>query len=147
MHPLHVTLISLNKDTGSDTVKMLFRMYYDDFLLDYKLYQPDFESGKTGDPTDYFGKVISSYFNERVQVYINGNLTAGTVSELSINNYEVLMSLTYRSVASPKSVRIRNRILTAVYSDQTNMIYLNIDKYENALKLTVERPEATVQLK
>ena len=147
LHPLHVTLISLNKEAGSDGITILFRMYYDDFLLDYKLYQPEFEPEKIIEATDYFRQLIGDYFNERVQIYVNGKLIPGKVLELSVSNYEVLMSLSYAYATDVKDLRIRNRVLTGIYSDQTNMVYLNVDNYENAFKLTPEKPEVTVRLK
>ncbi len=146
-HPVRVTLITLNKDPGNDTIRMSFRMYYDDFLLDYKLYQPEFDSGKINDPADFFQNRIIDYFNERVQIYLNGKLLQGTLSGFSIDNYEIIMSLSYRSDKKPKNLRIRNKILTSIYPEQANMVYLNIDKYENALKLTANNVEATIKLK
>ena len=41
MHPVHVTLTSIDQIQGSDSMKVFFRMYYDDFLRDYKLYDPN----------------------------------------------------------------------------------------------------------
>jgi hypothetical protein len=146
-HPVHVTLISLNKDPGSETLKMTFRMYYDDFLLDYKMYDPDFEPGGINDPTKYFSGLIGSYFNERVKIYINGKLIPGKISELSVNDYEILMNLSYLTVRPPKNLRIMNQILTGIYSDQANMVYLNIDGYENAVKLTPGNAEANIKIK
>jgi hypothetical protein len=147
MHPLHVSLVTLNHDNGSDTLKMLFRMYYDDFLLDYKSDKPDFDSGKINDPNDYFRNIIGAYLNARVQIYINGKLTDGNVSDLSINGYEVLMNVTYPSDKPPRSIRIRNKVLTSIYSDQANMVYLRIDGYENAVKLTPDNVETTIKIK
>jgi hypothetical protein len=144
---VRVTLITLEKEPGSDTIRMSFRMYYDDFLLDYKLYQPEFESGKINYPADYFQNRIIDYFNERVQVYLNGKLLPGTLSGFSIDNYEIIMSLAYHSDKKPKNLRISNKILTSIYPEQANMVYLNIDKYENALKLTANNVEATIRLK
>jgi len=40
-----------------------------------------------------------------------------------------------------------NQILTGIYSDQANMVYLNIDGYENAVKLTPGNAEANIKIK
>jgi len=137
----------MNKEPGTDTISMSFRMYYDDFLLDYKLYQPDFDSGRINDLTDYFKNRIINYFNERVKIYLNGKLQQATLSDFSVSNYEILMRLTYRSDIKPKTLRISNKILTGIYADQANMVYLNIEKYENAIKLTSENVETTIKIK
>jgi len=146
-HPVHVTLTSLNKEQGNDTLKMSFRMYYEDFLLDYRLFKPGFEAGKIADPEDYFKKNIEQYFNDRVQLYINRKLLPCKLSELTINNYEILLSLTCLTGKPPGSIRIKNQILTGIYSDQANLVYLKIDKYENAVKLTTDKAEAFIKIK
>ncbi|HOW09078.1 MAG TPA: hypothetical protein PLX08_04670 [Bacteroidales bacterium] len=147
VHPVRVTLTTLNKDPGSDTIRMSFRMYFDDFLLDYKLYRPEFEPGKINDPKEYFQSRIIDYFNERVQICLNGKLLPGTILGFSIDNYEIILNLAYVSDKRPKNLRIRNNILTSIYPEQANMVYLNIDRYENALKLTAENVEASIRIK
>ncbi|MGD0340633.1 MAG: DUF6702 family protein [Bacteroidales bacterium] len=37
-HPVHVTLTSIDHGSGTDSLKVLVRMFYDDFLRDYKLF-------------------------------------------------------------------------------------------------------------
>ncbi len=41
-HPVHVTVTTINQAQGNDSMKVFFRMYYDDFLRDYKSFDPDF---------------------------------------------------------------------------------------------------------
>jgi hypothetical protein len=147
LHPVHVTIISLNKDQGTNAMKMMFRMYYDDFLLDYKFYKPDFKPSDVSEPEKYFQGGMDKYFNERVQIYVNKKQIKGTISEISINEYEILMSLAYEVDNPPKTLKIRNQILTKIYNDQANMIYLKIDGYEDAVKLTPDNTEATVKIK
>ena len=40
-HPVHVTLTTIEQAQGTDTMKVFFRMYYDDFLRDYKMFDPN----------------------------------------------------------------------------------------------------------
>jgi len=147
MHPVHVTLTSLNQAPGNDTLKVSFRMYYDDFQRDYKLYYPDFKPGSDNDTSLYPHEKLVKYFNERVNVSINNKLLTGYLSDVSINRYEILMNIYYLSAKKAKTFRIRNKVLTTIYSDQANMVYLNINKYEDALKLTVDHDEEVVELK
>ncbi len=146
-HPMHVTLTSINQVQGSDTLKVFFRMYYDDFLNDYKLYDPDYTiktiSGKKTVPNDR----ISQYFNDKVHIYINHKLLTGKLSEVSNNYYEICLNLTYISVNDPKKIKIRNQVMTLLYSDQTNMVFLNVNKYEDTMKLTPDHDMETRNLK
>lgn len=146
-HPVHVTLTTINQVQDSDTLKVICRIYYDDFQLDYKLFYPEFTRGNDNDTTHYPHAMLNEYFNGRVQIYINNKLLSGILSDVTINNYEILLSLIYLSDKKPRNFRIRNQIMTSIYSDQANMVYLNINKYEDAIKLTVDKVEAGIRLK
>jgi hypothetical protein len=147
LHPVHVTLTTINQAQNSDTLKVFCRMYYDDFQLDYKLFYPEFKPGISNDTMYYSHEMLNKYFQGRVQIYINSKLLSGRLSDVTINDYEILLNFKYHSVRKPRNFRIRNQIMTSIYSDQANMVYLNINKYEDAIKLTVEKVEAGIRLK
>ena len=137
-HPVHVTLTSIDQAQGSDTLKVFFRMYYDDFLRDYKQYDPEFNMDKIqGDKTIPDDR-LNRYFNDRVRIYINNKLLTGKLSAVSNDNIEITLSLHYKSYMDPGKFKIVNEILIRLYSDQANMIYLNINKYQDAIKLTAD---------
>jgi hypothetical protein len=137
-HPVHVTLTSIDQVQGSDTMKVFFRMYYDDFLRDYKLYDPgrnlENVSVSQSFPTDLIGK----YFNDKVHIYVNNKLLTGTVASMSIQDNEIFLNLLFPSDKDPKKIRIKNQILTGLYSDQTNMIFITVNKKKEAMRLTPE---------
>ena len=141
MHPLHVTLTTINQDQGNDTLKVFFRMYYDDFLKDYRLFDPDFNSTVKNDTVIIPDDQIAKYFNSRVQIYINRKLLDGRLEKIENESYEVRLRMVYLSDKRPRNFRIRNHVLTAVYSDQSNMIFININGFEDAMKLTVDHIE------
>jgi hypothetical protein len=147
MHPVHVTLTTVNQAQGSDTMNVFFRMYYDDFLRDYKLYYPDLAAGEKSDTTGISREMFLRYFNDRVSIYVNGKQLQGKITDFTTDSYEIRINLAYRSFANPAKFRIRNKILTTVYTDQANMVYINIGKYQNAVNLTVADIDATVSLK
>jgi hypothetical protein len=146
-HPVHVTLTTINQVQDNDTLKVFFRMYYDDFQRDYMLYYPEFKPKKNNDTTDIPREMLNKYFNDRVQIYINHKLLSGKLSDVSIDSYEICLNLIYHSYKKPKNFLIRNQVLTSIYSDQANMVYLNINKYEDAIKLTVDHFEESIGLK
>jgi hypothetical protein len=137
-HPVHVTLTTIDQVDGSDTMKVFFRMYFDDFLLDYKAYDPqcnrDIYSESQTFPADMAGR----YFNSKVHIYLNNKLLTGDVSEVTILDNEIFLKLRYRSLKNPKKIKVTSRVLTGLYSDQTNMIFININKNEEAMRLTPE---------
>lgn len=135
-HPFHVTITSIEQEQNSDTLKVFFRMYYDDFLNDYKTYNPgslpDIKSQDKAVSNDQ----INQYINDRIRIYINNKLLTGKLTDVFKDNFEISLSLYYKSAKKPKKFAIINRVLTGMYSDQTNMVYLNINNYQDAMKLT-----------
>lgn len=146
-HPVHVTLTSITQIQDSDTLKVFFRMYYDDFQRDYNLYYPEFRPGRGNDTSAIHKESLNKYFNDRVRVYLNHKLIKGRLTDFSVDGYEIRMNLIYQSDKRPRSFRISNKILTSIYSDQANMIYLKIINYEDAIKLTADHAEAAISIK
>ena len=146
-HPVHVTLTSITQIKDSDTLKVFFRMYYDDFQRDYMLYFPEFKPGRGNDTSASSRDSLNKYFNDRVRIYVNHKLLQGRLSDFSIDGYEIRLNLFYHSDKKPGNFRISNKILTSIYADQANMVYLKIIKYEDAIKLTVDHTEAAIRIK
>jgi hypothetical protein len=142
-HPVHVTLTTIDQVQGSDSMKVFFRMYYDDFLRDYKLYDPDGNIEKISVNQSFPADLANKYFNDKVHIYINNKLLTGKVLTVNIQDYEIFLKLLYRSDRDPKKIKIRNQVLTGLYSDQTNMIFININKNEEAMRLTPEHDKET----
>ena len=100
-------------------------MYYDDFLLDYKLYDPQFDFEKISGDQSIPADLINKYFDDNVHIYVNRKLLTGKLITVNIlDNYEICLSLLYWSDKEPKKIKVRNQILTGLYSDQENMIFL-----------------------
>ena len=137
-HPVHVTLTTIDQVQGTDSMKVFFRMYYDDFLRDYELFDPYADLDKESLNQSFPSDLINKYFNDKVHIYINNKLLTGKVLTVNIQDYEIFLKLLYRSDKDPKKIKIRNQVLTGLYSDQTNMIFININKNEEAMRLTPE---------
>jgi hypothetical protein len=146
-HPVHITLTSIDQAQGSDSLRVTFRMYYDDFLRDYKLFDPDFNYQIKSVDQLFPDDLLSKYFNDRVHIYINNKLLPGKLLDADIpDNYEIILSLLYKSDKEPKKFRIRNQILTGLYADQKNMVFFSINKYEAAMKLTRKHRQESCKL-
>jgi hypothetical protein len=137
-HPAHVTLTSMEQNEDSDTLKVFFRMYYDDFLNDYKSYNPAFDFNKISRELPVTPDQINDYFNDRINISVNKKLLTGRLSDLFKDNFEISFSVHYKSVRKPRKLTITNQVLIKIYNDQVNMVYLNINEYQDAVKLTSE---------
>lgn len=142
-HPVHVTLTSIEQIQGSDSMKVFFRMYYDDFLLDYKKYNQKSNLAKISVNQSFPADMINKYFNDKVHIYVNNKLLTGKVLIVNIQDNEIFLNLSLRSDKDPKKIKISNKVLTGLYSDQINMIFIKINKNEHAMRLTPEHVKET----
>jgi hypothetical protein len=137
-HPVHVTLTTIDQAQGNDSMKVFFRMYYDDFLRDYTLFDPGFNTQNTSLNQSFPDDLANKYFNNKINIYINNKLLTGKTLTVTIQDNEIFLNLLYRSDKNPKKIKIRNQVLTGLYSDQTNMIFIKINLNEEAMRLTPE---------
>jgi hypothetical protein len=146
-HPVHVTLTTINQVQGTDSLKVFFRMYYDDFLRDYKLYDPKCVLEEISGDQTFPADLIDQYFNDQVHIYVNNKLLKGKLLTVSIIDNEICLNLFYRSDNKPKKIKIRNQVLTRLYNDQINMIFISIYRINEALRLTPEHNKEIISLK
>ena len=148
-HPVHVTLTSIDHVQDTDSMKVFIRMYYDDFLLDYKLFDKsvnaDYISGNKSFPAD----LMNTYLAEKVIISVNNKELKGKLLNLTLaaRENEISVNMLYSSVRKPEIITVRNEIMTGLYADQANMTIIKINDFEEGVKLTPEKREQTFKLK
>lgn len=147
LHPVHVTMTSIDHVPDSDSLKVFFRMYFDDFLRDYKLYDTERDLNKISGDQPFPADLMNKYFNAKVSIYINNKLLNGKLLTMNLVDNEISLNLLYRSDKKPKKITVRNMVLTGLYSDQANMTIIRINNFEEGIKLTPEHSEETFSLK
>lgn len=146
-HPVHVTLTSIDQSLQSDSLRVFIKMYYDDFLLDYQLFT------KTGVPADlslskpFADDLLNKYIAEKVNIYINNKQLEGKLLSQDLSDNELRLNLIYKSDKKPKTITVKNTIMTSLYFDQANMTIIRIDDFEEGIKLTSEVSEKTFSVK
>jgi hypothetical protein len=142
-HPVHVTLTTIEQDQGTDTMKVFFRMYYDDYLRDYKMYDPDRNLEIFSTDQSFPADLSNKYFNDKIHIYVNNKLLTGKVLAVTILDNEIFLNLVFHSEKDPKKIKIRNQISIGLYTDQTNMVFININKNEEAMRFTPDHDKET----
>lgn len=143
LHPVHVTLTTIDQVHGADTMNVHFRMYYDDFLRDFELYDKNFDNQTSAESTTFPVDLVNKYFNDKVHLYVNNKLLKGKVLMVTIRDNEIFLNLSYRSDIDPRRIKVSNKILTGLYSDQTNMVFIKLNKNEQAMRLTPDHDKET----
>ncbi len=147
LHPVHVSLTSIDYSTGMDSYKVFVRMYFDDFLLDYKLFGKEAKNEDFSEGNSRGKDYMEEYLREKIKIEVNNKELSGVLSEIKLNENEVSMNLEYKSLQYPRTITVKNMILTDLYSDQANMIIIRIDDFEEGVKLSSEKTEETFKIK
>jgi hypothetical protein len=146
-HPVHVTLTSIDYIPEMDSFKVFVRMYFDDFLRDYKLNGGDIQKeGFSGDNSSSRA-VMEKYLGEKIIIKVNEKQLSGKLQDMKLADNEISMNLEYSTVKKPKTITVKNFIMTGLYGDQSNMIIVSINDFEEGVKLTSDKTEQTFKIK
>jgi len=141
LHPVHVTLTSIDYVPESVSFKVFVRMYFDDFLADCRLnggeIQDDSFSVKSRDAV----KTLEKYLGDKVVLKVNENHLTAELKEFNIVDNEISINLEYSYVKKPEYIVVKNLIMTGLYPDQSNMVIIRINDFEEGVKLTSEITE------
>lgn len=147
-HPVHVTLTSIDLVPGTDSLKVFVRMYYDDFLRDFRLFDTtEALAGNPGAEKPFPGSLMNNYINGKVNITINNKLLKGKLLNLALADNEISINMLFRVTGKPRVISVRNLIMTGMYSDQANMTMIRINNFEEGVRLTPEKNSSTFNLK
>lgn len=146
-HPVHVTLLSIEYSAEDRGFNGFLKVYYDDFLLDYKTFSGSSSGPDIKAAPEEAKKMITDYLNGRIK-FIAGNKQVMTeIKDMSLSENELRMNL--RFVVKKKSGRyiINNSILSDIYRDQSNLLIFRDGDFEEGIKLTPEIREHVFNVK
>jgi hypothetical protein len=147
MHPGHVTMTSIDYVQGTDSLKVSCRMEFEDFLKDLQTIDDDRNLRRLFSKQPFPSDLINQYFNSKVFIYVNDKLLIGKLLSANLADNDINLHLIYRVSKKPKSITVRNMILTGWFSDQTNLMIISANKFEKEIKLTPEYNEETFIIK
>jgi len=144
LHPVHVTLTSVDYAPKDGRLNVFIRMYLDDFLLDTEQNEEIFLKDNRKSK-----KITEKYINQKFIIKANNKTLKG-----KINNFEVIKSLEdeikvymeYKTSRKPKELLVRNLIMTDLYDDQSNLVIIKIDNFEDGFKFTSEITERVFKI-
>ncbi len=146
MHPVHVSLLSVDYIPGQESFKVFVRIYTDDFLRDSEKFNG---MDPVNIPVDKpeIRALISNYLAENIRITVNDRQLTGEIESLESSDLEISAGLVYFSGMKIRNIAVRNSIMTRLYDDQANMTIIRIGDFEKGVKLTPEQPEMTFNLK
>jgi hypothetical protein len=147
LHPVHVTLTSIDYVPENDSYKVFVKMYFDDFVNDNRLAGIEIDKRVFNPVGDSAMSSMHRYVKEKVIIKVNGKLLAGTLHNMTLADNELSMNLNYVGNKAPRQVSVQNLIMIRLYNDMSNMVLLRINSFEEGFRLTSEMTEKTFNIK
>jgi len=146
-HPVHVTLTSIDYIPEMDSFKVFVRLNFDDFLLDCKLNGGDIQNKDFSGDDSSSRDVMEKYLGEKIIIKVNEKQLSGKLKDINLVDNEISMNLMYSTGKKPKTITVKNLIMTGLYRDQSNMIIVRISDFEEGVKLTADKTEQIFKIK
>jgi hypothetical protein len=147
MQQNHVSITSISYVTGTDSLKVFCQINFKDFLNDLQTIDDDRNLHTIFSKQPFPSDLINQYFNTKVFIYINKKLLIGKLLKADRIGNEIKMYLLFRVEKKPRTITVRNLILTKWHSDQTNLMIIKINDFEKGIMLTPEDNEVTFNVK
>ena len=123
-------------------------MYFDDFLIDYRLnYTYDSIVVNSSQTNRFPEELMSKYLNDKINISVNNKQLKGKLLNMVLTDNEISSNLLFKTDKNPKSITIRNQIMTDLYNDQANMTIVRVSDFEEGVKLTPDKREQLFILK
>jgi hypothetical protein len=146
-HPVHVTITSIDYIPEMASFNVFVRMSYDDFLLDRRLTDPDIQQKEFTESDSDSRIAIEKYIKEKITLKVNQKEISGKLEDLKLTDNEISINLEYYSGRKPETVTVKNLIMTGLHRDQSNMIIVKVNDFEEGVKLTSDITEQTFKIK
>lgn len=146
-HPVHVSITSIDFRPELDSFNVFVRIYLDDFLLDCKLNDRNIQESGFSEDNSSTRESMENYLNETVIIKVNEKQLAGKMQVIKLADNELSMNLKYFTGRKPKTITVKNLIMTGLYSDQSNFVIVRVNDFEEGTKLTSDLTEQTFKIK
>lgn len=147
MHPVHVSLMSMDYSENEKVIRTYLMVYFDDFKLDYTLMTGEKEEFDFVNDIEGIKKKIELYLDEKLAVYSGKKRLNGRINDVSLSENELKMNMVYHTGGKSNVFTVRNSILTEIYKDQANLLIFRSGDFEEGVKLTSGQNEKQFVLK
>jgi len=141
LHPVHVSVLSIDYEAAEKRFDVFFRLYYDDFLIDSGLADETKKKLIFSPENAFTRNVLMNYVNDKVKIYVNDRQVNAEIKNTDLSDNELRMNLSVEEIKRIKSIRVQNLVMTSLYNDQANMIIVKVNDFEEGVKLTAEETE------
>jgi hypothetical protein len=147
LHPVHVTLTSIEFVPEAERFNVFVRMYFDDFLTDSKNYREELTAGDFSSGTPSSRAATEKYLAAKLIIKVNEKLLSGKLQDMNVAENEISMNVEYSGGRKPKTINVINQIMTSLYADMSNMVIVRVSDFEEGVKLTSDITQQIFNIK
>jgi hypothetical protein len=147
-HPVHLSFTNVEYIADKQEIQLTSRIFWDDMEAEIEA-QNQVELN-IGTPNEHpnLNQYIQTWYSKSLLIEINGKPIAEdkyilTLTE--IDDISMRMVFTIQS-ESPKQIQIKNKILTALYADQSNLLIIKIKQIEESFSLSADNNVVTLEI-
>jgi hypothetical protein len=145
-HPVHVSLMSIDYVQERNIFNVFLKVYFDDLLVDSGIEPNDQKKLVFSGNDEFTRKVISDYLKDRILIIVNKRQINVQLVNMDLSDNELRMNLVFGSAGKVNSITVKNLIMTSLYSDQSNMIIVKVNDFEEGVRLTSQETEKRFEI-
>jgi hypothetical protein len=146
LHPVHVSILSIDYSPDKELFNMFLRVYFDDFLLDSGIKDEERKNLNFSDSNSFAKEVIGKYVNDRISIIVNNKHISAELGTFELSDNELRMNLLLNSVKKVNTITVKNLVMTSLYNDQANMTIVKVNDFEQGVKFTADETEKTFKI-
>lgn len=148
IHPTHMSVTNISIDSTKTKITYSIRLFQDDMnhLIEAIYHEELFHSNEPFDLKNNTSK-IDKYFTNAFQIYQGNKILSSQITDRQTDehdyqlNFEITLNDKIENI-----IKIKNRILLDIYSDQTNLVIISFNNTEKGISFDMQNQEQTITL-
>jgi hypothetical protein len=146
LHPVHVSLLSIDYSPDKELFNVFLKVYFDDFLLDSGIKKEEQKNLNFSDSNSFTKEVIGNYVNNKISIIVNNRHISAELGAMELSDNELRLNLLLNSVKRVSTITVKNHVMTSLYNDQANMTIVKVNDFEQGVRFTADETEMTFKI-
>lgn len=146
LHPVHVSLLSIDYSPDKELFNVFLKVYFDDFLLDSGIKKEEQKNLNFSDSNSFTKEVIGNYVNNKISIIVNNRNISAELGAMELSDNELRLNLLLNSVKRVNTITVKNHVMTSLYNDQANMTIVKVNDFEQGVRFTADETEMTFKI-
>jgi len=148
-HPVHVSFVTVEYDAQSESFKILFRIFVDDFdLILNKKYGKEIKLSEGKWDDDYL-KIVNKYLLEHFRLIVDGKDKTKSLlnfSKKELKEQAIWLYFDSNSKVKSSDFIIQNSLMTDLYQDQKNLLIFTFNGKQEGVTFTINKTKEELRL-